>query len=261
MIEINLLPKELKKKTRTFSFISFKGAKNIVYLAGGGIALVVLVIGSTFYQTLKLRNLDSKMKEAQARTEKLKKDIQLVDALTELKEKLIQRMNAIESLDRNRSAWIDILQDLSQRIPEYLWLSAFKEIPLPQASPTPGAGTPNAPGTAATPNSPTPPTTPTPPGSPTATTPPVIPASPTPSGRKVTIAGYTYSINSLANFMIQLLKSEYFKNVELNFVKSAEVEKQKLFSFELGCDLFYETSAPSFAETPATPGASNLVVR
>ncbi len=254
MIEINLLPKELKKKSKAFSF-SFAGKKNIVYLMGGGVAVIVFIIGSTFYQTIKLKNLDSRMQEAQARTEKLKKDIQLVDALTELKEKLLQRMNAIESLDRNRSAWIDILQDLSQRIPEYLWLSAFKEIPLPQASPTPASGTPNAPVTATTSN------TPPAPGAPTPTTPPVIPASPTPSGRKVTIAGYTYSINSLANFMIQLMKSEYFKNVELNFVKSAEVEKQKLFSFELGCDLFYETSAPSFAETPATTGASNLVVR
>jgi len=208
---------------------------------GGVVAVIVFVIGSTFYQTIKLKNLDSRMREAQARTEKLKKDIQLVDALTELKDKLLQRMNAIETLDRNRSAWIDILQDLSQRIPEYLWLSTFKEIPLAVA--TPPTGTPNAPGT---------PTAAAPP-------PPVNP-SPTPSGRKVTIAGYTYSINSLANFMIQLMKSNYFKNIELNFVKSAEMEKQKLFSFELGCDLFYETGEPSFAEQPQTSGASNLVV-
>lgn len=254
MIEINLLPKELRKKSKAFSF-SFAGKKNIAYLAGGGIAVAVFLIGSTFYQTLKLKNLDSKIQEAQARTEKLKKDIQLVDALTELKDKLLQRMNAIESLDRNRSAWIDILQDLSQRIPEYLWLSAFKEIPLPQASPTPTSGTPNTPAATVTPNASSTP------AAPNATTPPVTPPSPTPSGRKITIAGYTYSINSLANFMIQLMKSDYFKNIELNFVKSSEVEKQKLFSFELGCDLFYETSAASFAESQQTTGTSNLVVR
>ncbi|OGC75997.1 MAG: hypothetical protein A2145_00800 [candidate division Zixibacteria bacterium RBG_16_40_9] len=241
MIEINLLPKELRKKSKAFSF-SFAGKKNMAYLAGGGVAIAVFLIGSTFYQTLKLKTLDSRIQEAQARTEKLKKDIQLVDALTELKEKLLQRMNAIESLDRNRSAWIDILQDLSQRIPEYLWLSAFKEIPLAMA--TPPTGTPN------------------PPGTPTAAAaPPPVNPSPTPSGRKVTIAGYTYSINSLANFMIQLMKSNYYKNIELNFVKSSEVEKQKMFSFELGCDLFYETSAPSFAESQQAAGASNLVVR
>ena len=236
MIEINLLPRELRKKGKAFSF-NLSGKKNVLYLMGGGVAIVVFIIGSTFYQTVKLKNLDSRMREAQARTEKLKKDIQLVDALTELKDKLLQRMNAIETLDRNRSAWIDILQDLSQRIPEYLWLSTFKEIPMPPATPNPNpAGTPTA-----------------------AATPPVNPA-PTPSGRKVSITGYTYSINSLANFMIQLMKSNYFKNIELNFVKSAEMEKQKLFSFELGCDLFYETGEPSFAEQPQTSGASNLVV-
>lgn len=239
MIEINLLPRELRKKGKAFSF-NLSGKKNVLYLMGGGVAIVVFIIGSTFYQTLKLKNLDSRMREAQARTEKLKKDIQLVDALTELKDKLLQRMNAIETLDRNRSAWIDILQDLSQRIPEYLWLSTFKEIPM-------------APATPATP-------TPNPAGTPTAATAPPVNPAPTPSGRKVTIAGYTYSINSLANFMIQLMKSNYFKNIELNFVKSAEMEKQKLFSFELGCDLFYETGEPSFAEQPQTSGASNLVV-
>jgi len=240
MIEINLLPRELRKKAKAFSF-SFSGKKNVVYLMGGVVALIVFVIGSTFYQTIKLKNLDSRMREAQARTEKLKKDIQLVDALTELKDKLLQRMNAIESLDRNRSAWIDILQDLSQRIPEYLWLSTFKEIPL--ATATPPTATPNPAGTPAA-----------------AVAPPPVNPSPTPSGRKVTIAGYTYSINSLANFMIQLMKSDYYKNIELNFVKSAEVEKQKLFSFELGCDLYYETGVPSFAEQPQTSGSSNLVV-
>src|SRR4030067_2270266 len=126
MIEINLLPRELRKKAKAFSF-SFSGKKNVIYLMGGVAAVIVCVIGSTFYQTVKLKNLDSRMREAKKRTEKLKKDIQLVDALTELKDKIMQRMSAIENLDRNRTAWVDILKDLSSRVPEYLWLSGFKE--------------------------------------------------------------------------------------------------------------------------------------
>jgi Tfp pilus assembly protein PilN len=60
-----------------------------------------------------------------------------------------------------------------------------------------------------------------------------------PAANKVTIEGYTYSINSLALFLIELMKSDYFKNIELQFIKKSEAEKQKTFSFGLAGDLVY----------------------
>ena len=243
MIEINLLPKDLKKKARGFDLKGLK--KKTLYIVSAGLGIMVLLIGLTVFQSFQLKSLDSKILEAKKRTEKLKKDIQLVDALTELKDKILQRMSAIENLDRNRTAWVDILKDLSSRVPEYLWLSGFKEAPKPPSSPPPpsiaGGQTPS-------------------PGSPlnrevnvdTAKTASAT-GSPLPTAdRKATLSGYTYSINSLARFIIQLMKSDYFRNIELNFVKAAEVEKQKVFSFELACDLIYTTELPSFAEREKT---------
>jgi Tfp pilus assembly protein PilN len=50
-----------------------------------------------------------------------------VERLTELKNKILQRMQAVEKLNRNRTRWIDILTDLSTSIPGDLWLVSFKE--------------------------------------------------------------------------------------------------------------------------------------
>jgi hypothetical protein len=70
---------------------------------------------------------------------------------------------------------------------------------------------------------------------------------------KVTIEGYSYSLNSLASFLIQLMASDYFKNMELEYVKRAEVKQHKIFSFQLVGDLYY---APYF-ESPETDTAAN----
>lgn len=233
MIQINLLPKEYRKKSR---FLSFQ--KGTLYALAAAGAVVVLMIFATGYQTWKLQSVNSRIREAQARTEKLKKDIQLVDALSEVKEKLLRRMTAIENLDKYRTVWIRIIEDLSSRIPQYLWLSAFKEEPQATASANVN----------------------TPPGQP----PTATPASPDTTRRaelnygprKATVEGQCYSINSLAAFLINLSRSNYFKNVELKYVRSAQQDKYKFFSFQLGCDLIYYIEPPSFAKAEqASPGA------
>jgi len=205
MIEINLLPKELKRKGRGITF-----DKSLIY--GGTVVgiLVILFVVVSIFQSLKLRALDDKIAEAKRRTEELSKTIELVDALTDLKDKLLQRMSAIETLDKNRSTWVRILEDLSGRVPEYLWLSMLKEEEA--ASDEPQAGAADTSVQAAEPASPK---------------------------RKVNIEGYTYSINSLASFLIQLMRSDYFKNMELEFIKRSEMEKLKTFSFGLSGELVY----------------------
>jgi len=231
MIQINLLPKEYRKKNQFFSF-----KKGTLYALAGAGALVVLMLFATTYQTWKIKSIDSKMREAKERTEKLKKDIQLVDALTEVREKLLLRMNAIENLDKYRTVWISIMQDLSGRIPNYLWLSGFKEEPqiIPAAAPATNtlSGLPSSnplpqqagqtPDTART-------------------------AGVNFGPRKAILDGHCYSINSLAAFLINLTRSNYIKNVELKFIRSAQQEKQKYFTFQLGCDLIYYIEPPSFA--------------
>jgi hypothetical protein len=51
--------------------------------------------------------------------------------------------------------------------------------------------------------------------------------------------GYSYSLNGLASFLIELIGSPYFKNMELQYVKRAEVEEHKSFTFQLVGELYY----------------------
>ncbi|MCI0530891.1 MAG: PilN domain-containing protein [candidate division Zixibacteria bacterium] len=225
MIEINLLPKEYRHKGRFFSF-----NKAAVYgLAGAGVA-VALIVFATVYQSIQVKSLDRKISDARQRTETLKKDIQLVDALTDVREKLLKRMTAIENLDKYRTVWLRIMEDLSSRVPEYLWLSKFKEEPAGAvASATPAANTTGG-----------------------TTTPPAVDTLNAGGiawgSHKATVEGYCYSINSLAAFLINLSRSDYFENFDLKYIKTSEVGKKKLFSFQLGCDVIYQIEAPTFAE-------------
>jgi Tfp pilus assembly protein PilN len=205
MIEINLLPKELRRKGKKFAF-----NKNLIYVGMAAGVLIVLFVAISILQTFKLKALDQKIADAKKRTEALKKNIELVDALADLKDKLLQRMSAIENLDKNRATWVYVLEDLSGRVPEHLWLSLLKEEePASESQAGTGADT---------------------------TTKKTLLFPPT---KKVTLEGYTYSINSLALFLIELMRSDYFKNMDLRFIKKSEMEKQKIFSFGLYGDLVY----------------------
>jgi Tfp pilus assembly protein PilN len=206
MIEINLLPKELRRKGRKFAF-----NKNLIYVGMAAGVLIVLFVVISIFQTFKLKALDQKIADAKKRTEALKKNIELVDALSDLKDKLLQRMSAIENLDKNRATWVYVLEDLSGRVPEHLWLSLLKEEEQPASESQAGTGVDTT----------------------------TKKTSLFPPTKKVTLEGYAYSINSLALFLIELMKSDYFKNMDLRFIKKSEMEKQKIFSFGLSGDLVY----------------------
>ncbi len=216
MIEINLLPKELRKKGKGFVL-----GKNTLYILGGGAAVVIIMIMVTSFQTLKLKGLDKRIMEAQRKKEQLRENIQMVDAISELKNSIIRRMSAIEELDRNRSTWIKVLQDLSDRVPEYVWLSSFKETPKtqPRVKQAPAS---EADASQDTLNK-------------------AVPEQAYISD--MIIEGYSLSINNLAIFMINLMRSNYFKNIELNFVRAEAIEDQKVFAFQLAGDLLYSSQA------------------
>ena len=204
-IEINLLPRELRGKRRGIAF-----DKSLTLIAAFVGILVVLIAGVSVLQGVKLKALDKKIADAHIRATQLQKDIELVDALTQLKDKILQRMSAIDALDRNRSVWVRLLEDLSRRVPDYLWLSLLME----EESPGGSASDTSADSTVSFAGLETP-------------------------FKRVTIEGYSYSLNSLASFLIQLMGSQYFKNMELQYVKRAEVKEYKTFSFQLVGDLHY----------------------
>jgi Tfp pilus assembly protein PilN len=205
-IEINLLPRELRKRRPGISL-----DKSLTLIVGLAVVLVVAFVGINVYQSMKLKALNNKIAEAQRRAEELRKNIELVDALTDVKDKVLQRMSAIEALDRNRAVWVGVMEDLVKRVPDYLWLSLLQE---------------EEPQIAAVPDSAVDSTT-------------IMSQPSSPAQKRVTMEGYSYSLNGLASFLIELIGSPYFKNMELQYVKRAEVEERKTFTFQLVGDLYY----------------------
>jgi Tfp pilus assembly protein PilN len=218
MIEINLLPKEQQKRA-----IEFSVGKSGLYVVAGAIAVVVALAGITLYQKSRLTELEESIDRANQRAAMLQKDIQLVDALTDVKTKISNRMAAIEKLDSHRSGWVRIMENVTKNVPEFVWLARFKEIP-PQvkkenAGPKGLEGNPAA-------------QTP-------AKTEAVAVGAHAPSVLKCEVEGFAFTLNALAAFMINMMRSDHFDNVELKATDEVKLEEIKAYNFTLSADLHY----------------------
>ncbi|MBU1319720.1 MAG: PilN domain-containing protein [candidate division Zixibacteria bacterium] len=215
MIEINLLPKEYRKRARTFHL-----EKKSIYVAAGVASIVLLFALVTFYQHYQLSSLDEKIALANSQRMRLQEDIRLIDGLTDLKEKILTRMESIERLDRHRAVWVDVLQDLNQRVPDFLWLTRVAEIR--EDTKAKAARAKQVPGQQA------------------ADTIPQVAefvfAKPVPTEME----GYAFTLSSIASFLVGLTKSDYFENINLSFAKQEDVTGINAYRFKVGCDLVFQ---------------------
>lgn len=222
MIQINLLPKEFRRKTGAPSL-----GRSGYYAAGAVAGLVLLIAVVTIFQRVQLTQLGQKMDVARFRTEQLQKDIAVVDALIDVKAKIMQRMEAVERLDRHRTVWVRILEDISDRVPEYTWLSAIKESGLESASKTKSKGAKGTAGKTAAQ------------AAKEADSAAVKPDESKMPFRAVSIEGYSFTLNSLANFMINLMNSHFFSDVEMASVEEVQFQKQKAYSYTVTATLHF----------------------
>jgi len=222
MIEINLLPQEFRKKPISLSF-----GKSGLYAIATVIGVLVMLAGITIYQMRQLSTLETNIRKARQRAAMLEKDIKLVDALIDVKQKIHRRMAAVEQLDSHRSAWVRILEDVVRNVPEFVWLSHFKEEPLEDTDSLSNKQS----------------TKQTQPGGQQAkqqqSQPGETSASTNPWVRWVEVEGYAFTLNALASFMINMMRSDYFDNVELVSTDEVTFQEQKAYNFVLSCDLYY----------------------
>jgi Tfp pilus assembly protein PilN len=217
MIEINLLPKDYLKGSRSFSF-----GKAGLYAVAAAVAIVIALIAATFYQVRQLDTLQTNIERANERAAMLQRDIKVVDALTDVKNKINRRMEAVERLDRHRTVWVRILEDVAADVPDFVWLSGFREKSpdKPKASDRKPAG-----------------------NQPPQKEPEVAAVADTmPAFRPVEVEGYAYTLNALAAFMISMMRSDFFDGVEL--VKSEETnfksqESQRAYNFVVAANVHY----------------------
>lgn len=217
MIEVNLLPKEYHKRTKTFRF-----DKKVIYIVAGFGAVVLLLATVTFYQKYQLSSLDDKIASASAEKSRLQEDIKLIDDLTELKEKILLRMEAIEKLDRYRSIWVSVLQDLNTRIPEFMWLTRVSEVAEQIQVKKPAKNIPGQDAPGSTDSS--------------STEKLVMFDKPMPTE----IDGYAFTLNSVASFLVGLTKSEFFDDINLMYAKEEQVLGISAFKFRVSCNLVFD---------------------
>lgn len=206
IVQINLLPKRYLKTERAFTF----GKMEMAMIAAAA-AIVLGMVGMTWSQNNKLAQLDSDIAEAERRTALLQKDIELVDGLMDMKQKIAERMQAVEKLDRHRSSWVRIMEDITGRIPDFVWLSSFAEV-----DPTKSQDRVNKPAADSS-----------------AATVDGLPVKP------VEINGFSFTLNALAAFMIKLMRSNFFDEVDLVYAREFELEKKKAFNFKIQGRLHY----------------------
>ncbi len=210
MIEINLLPKELQIQGPRLSF-----SKGMIIPAAAVVAVIVGMVGMSIIQNRQIAELDGKIQIAQARADQLKADIRMVDGLVDIKEKITARIDAVKVLDLNRKAWVSIMEDLSSRVPDFLWMTTLSETRSPRrASKTPGD---------------------------TATQTAVLPPQEVPAQ----LNGFAYSLSGLANFIMNLRKSGHFKSVDLHHAREMRLESHTAYAFQLDCTLNYSGNVPA----------------
>ncbi|MBU2652569.1 MAG: PilN domain-containing protein [Bacteroidetes bacterium] len=188
--------------------------KSGFYAVAAAAGIILMLLAVTVYQKSQLATLNDNIDKAKQRAAMLQKDIQLVDGLTDVKRKISARMSAVESLDSHRSAWVRILEDINRNVPEFVWLGRFTEKDAPPDTSQAKAKA----------------------GEKSAET-PVDPAQPI--IHPVEVEGYAFTLNALASFMINTMRSEYFENVELVSTKEITLGEYKAYNFVLSCNLHY----------------------
>ncbi len=214
MIEINLLPKELQWKRFRFAL-----DKNILYILAVGIIIALgMAAYSYIYQAGNIAGLQKEINDAREEESKYSAEIQKIDEIAERKVQILARMSAIQLLDQNRDYWVNLMEDLVRRVPEYVWLTSIQQAPA-TGQPAQPAGAPRI-------------------------------------SAQSTIKGYSFSLNALATFLVRLKKSNTFKSVELSSIILQESEESKAYSFELAYNLEAPGLVAPAAETAQAPGAT-----
>lgn len=206
MIEINLLPEELRRKNKGL------GVPKAAQAGIAGLVIAVALMASvSYYQKTQLAQVNADVVRVEAKVQQMQDDIKLVDRLVDVKTRITRRLGAIETLDRNRAAWVQNMEDLATVIPDFLWLSNFQQ----------GDGN-NQPRNRARRGGPE----------------PVVNAdSVAEVNSTLTLKGYCYTVSSLANFILNLQDSPRFSKIQLSYAHGADLNDRHVYDFQVVCHL------------------------
>lgn len=123
MVRINLLPREEKPSKSALLwgriFIWSLIAATVVVLAGVGLHIT---------RSHEISALESDIEQTRVEHERYRREAAMVAELTEKRRLIAQRIDVIESLDRDRYLRVQLLEDVARSVPEYIWLESFNEV-------------------------------------------------------------------------------------------------------------------------------------
>jgi type IV pilus assembly protein PilN len=122
MIRINLLATERKaEKKKAVSAPGVVQAYLVLGLFGGGAALASA--GGFWLKTAQLKELDTRITEAEARQRQLQTIKKQVEDFEAKKKLIAQKVELVEKLKADQAAAVHMLDELSKALPDFVWLS------------------------------------------------------------------------------------------------------------------------------------------
>lgn len=123
MIRINLLPKEDSPRGASFKLPAV-GSFVPVFVA----LAVVAACGAMYFSQLRTyQKVQSDLAAAKEESSKLAPQIARIRQLTQEREQVDRRLDAITSLDKDRYYRVQLLSEMARKIPENTWLTLLEE--------------------------------------------------------------------------------------------------------------------------------------
>ncbi|MFN7952247.1 MAG: PilN domain-containing protein [bacterium] len=120
MIKINLLPaKAVKRDSRNREFVII----SVVAL----VAVAAVIIFLSTAQAAKLQAREDQITKLKGEIEELQRKVKEVDAFKAKQEKLRQKIGIIEQLRKQKTGPVRVLDDLSMKVPEEVWIIKYSE--------------------------------------------------------------------------------------------------------------------------------------
>jgi type IV pilus assembly protein PilN len=123
MIRINLLPAEDRTKKREIRLPEMGTVWLVVAIVGFFASIVTI----SSVQRHKVRVLESKIEAAREESRQLAPQLAKIKQITREREEVDRRLALIASLDRNRYFRVQLLNDISFKLPANCWLTDISE--------------------------------------------------------------------------------------------------------------------------------------
>jgi type IV pilus assembly protein PilN len=128
MIRVNLLPLADRRKKRSVKLPTMSaGGPVIVWVIAAVVVFGGMVAAISMLQARTLRDLDGKVAEARRESAELAPQLQKIRQLTREREEVNRRLGVIASLDRDRYFRVQLLNDISTKLPSNCWLTSVRE--------------------------------------------------------------------------------------------------------------------------------------